>query len=77
MHNCTGLAGRLFGHKFVPRFDTKSGFGQRLPDHIVLALGGLSAANLIEAEKDSESTYVYDICVRCGTVVRRTDAETK
>lgn len=59
---CRGLFGRIFGHKYQPRYttgmsaltDIKSASG--CPDDWI---------DFIEASKPS--TYIYDVCVRCGT----------
>jgi hypothetical protein len=47
-------------HKFEPRYD------RELPEHLEIKNGYPEA---IEAFKNS--IYVYDICVRCGKIIKR------
>jgi len=80
--SCKGLFGALFGHKFEARYDKKdnttapgnfSSIG--IPDYILEeALVSENLQDIIAAANgdSSSSTYVHDICVRCGEVVVRT-----
>lgn len=65
--NCRGTFLR-FGHKFRPRYDEKRWGPQWLEDviknHYDVEPGGT-------AQKDYIKTYVQDVCVRCGSVVKR------
>lgn len=64
MTPCTGILGRLFGHKYEARY-SKS-------DSRPFTLQGVPApfiAEIMEASKSS--TYHHDICCRCGHVVSK------
>lgn len=50
---------RLFGHKLQPRYHVKPG--------ITKASGYWSTADL---EAVQIKTYVYDICARCGLIIK-------
>jgi hypothetical protein len=62
---CKGLAGLIFGHKFQPRYDkgtpalTSVKAADGCPDDWV---------DLVEASKPS--TYIHDVCTRCGDIAR-------
>lgn len=75
---CRGLSGRLFGHKFEPRSDTRDleagppiglvsdAMNQTPYTHKEGVIDSLGSAYCRTAEY-----YVQDVCVRCGAVVPR------
>jgi hypothetical protein len=68
---CPRIGNIVGGCKFVPRYDTKpasaeqiaalQGLGDMFPDDLIDLIHGLT-----------DKTYVLDICIRCGKVVKRT-----
>lgn len=70
---CQGILGRLFGHKYRPRYDVKErerGVTFKLPEFTGPAI---ILSELIEAtcKPLTDSTYVRDVCVRCGEQRKR------
>ena len=83
-NRCIGIFGQWFGHRFRPRWDTeeriagcaeailstapqKTNLGQ-----VVGALtGNERMQDILEQLREERSTYVCDICVRCGAVRQR------
>ncbi len=66
--NCRGTFLR-FGHRFRARYDEKR-WGPHWLEHIVES--GRAVETLSGTpQKDYKKTYVHDICVRCGSVVKR------
>ena len=78
---CKGIMGWLFGHKFEPRFDesnndTPAGqwVSQQIPEAILKqAIESEDLADIVEAMSvnSEKTTYVHDVCVRCGKVIYR------
>jgi len=64
---CVGIIGRVLGHRYRPRFDEGE------PAISKVEGSPMEAMALIEASKPL--TYVYDICTRCGRVIRRDGKE--
>lgn len=64
MSDCPRL-GRLNGCKFEPRYDTVSAV---TPTFDAIFFSGVGAQPKSTPER---KTYVHDICVRCGKVVKR------
>ena len=66
---CTGLLGRIFGHKYRPRYTStrreREPSGNAEIDAMLTLAFGASYATL------SESTYHGDVCERCGHELRR------
>lgn len=66
-NTCKGLAGLIFGHKYQPRYNvgapTASGIKLAEYDAEILEL----SIRAIEASKPT--TYVHDVCARCGDMV--------
>lgn len=67
MNQCTGLMGRLFGHKYEGRYSDhyeKTGF--EFPANLWsrLEIKGTEMPRTIET-----TTYHGDVCVRCGGLV--------
>ncbi len=58
---CQGLVGRILGHKYRARYDSKMPWGTTIKRF---------SAEVLEAAKDR--TYRGDICERCGS---RLDAQ--
>lgn len=67
----------MFGHKFEPRYDKVESGGKwpftegSLESQIAATHTGDAEANLIHATREHNSTYVHDVCVRCGETIRR------
>lgn len=82
--NCKGLTGWLFGHKFYPRYDesssttTPGNFSSvGIPDTVLSqAVEEEYLCDIIAAANgdSSKRTYVHDVCVRCGKVIKREQA---
>jgi hypothetical protein len=81
---CIGLIGGLFGHKFEGRFDedvdnNKPQQGDwvvsQIPEDILeeALMQGENLADIIEAMGGgkSKTTYIHDVCVRCGKIIKR------
>jgi len=80
---CDGIWGRLFGHKYVARYDTEDNF----PSQLDLGKSGPQGPSIvgqyawyclstmsgyqIDQSKNKKRTYVHDVCVRCGHVINR------
>jgi len=79
--HCRGLMGRLYGHQFESRYDTddKTDAGQKPSEQSMYQMSatalatGQGLAEMIAAGsgRTSKSTYVHDVCVRCGKVIQR------
>ena len=56
---CKGIFGKIFGHKYQGRYSYV------FPSHLAKIKG--------EGDIDSlkEKRYEYDVCVRCGDVVKK------
>jgi hypothetical protein len=73
-NECMGLLGDWLGHKYQPRYDTN-----HLPPKSVdckglerkYAFSSYDLERIIGANTDKTSTYVHDVCVRCGDVRKR------
>ena len=63
---CQGILGRLFGHKYRPRYDVKD---------TKPAVGEFYSGPVGEFR----CTYVCDVCVRCGATIKKeaTDGQEK
>lgn len=81
---CRGLVGRVFGHRFEPRFDTKKMQSpdilaqlkaslERAVNDTTIILDGVTSGltDLVEAAASNEEIHTHDICVRCGAVAVR------
>ena len=79
MTNCSGLMGKVFGHRFEERYDQniKGVPSAKIDDHLMLALGGVETARILEKLQDIKQTYVHDVCTRCGAIVKRGDTDAK
>ena len=53
-------------HKFKPRYDVERRFPPGLN-----SIKGWGTPSYIEAMKETKTTYIYDICVRCGQRIMR------
>lgn len=62
--DCKGILGRLFGHKYQPRYSTSKPHPEAYTSEPYL-IGQLRS--LMEASKTC--VYQNDVCVRCGHVV--------
>ena len=75
MNQCKGIIGFLFGHKFEERCDEENGTGKWPFSDTMLSNQQLvfssDVSNVIMATASSKSTYVKDVCVRCGKVIVR------
>ena len=66
MSDCKGIWGKLFGHNFHSRYDTKN----TLPKSTTWEVSVLTHGDL---PRSQTITYVHDVCTRCGEVLRRPD----
>lgn len=63
MKKCNGPAGVLFGHNYQPRYST----GKPALTSVKASDGCVDdLLDLLEASKPS--TYVHDVCTRCGDI---------
>lgn len=69
-NECSGLMGLWFGHKFEARYDEETTDPKDFPSNVNVPVW-VNPAEIILANKDKTTTYVGDICVRCGTTVER------
>jgi len=58
--------GSIRGHKFEPRYDCEPVSSFEIGES---SMSGWAFEKILEAMM--RRTYVYDICVRCGTKVKR------
>ena len=71
---CQGILGRLFGHKYRPRYDVKERENQKSPTG-----ADLFWSSSVDVEFNlklfvlTDTTYVCDVCVRCGDQRKRED----
>lgn len=76
--------GKLFGHKFRPRHDTKTDYPPNTVEglsetlRVLLERWGMDVCDSISDTCEgyrcmdiSTETYVHDVCERCGLVVKR------
>jgi hypothetical protein len=63
-HPCPSLAGRIFGHKFFPRYNE---LGQKL-DPFFATYGTYKGPAY-------QRTYQGDVCTRCGLAVNKTSGK--
>jgi hypothetical protein len=67
---CRGIIGALLGHKFEARYSEKN--IQSPGDYTSLKLSGSAGAiERILNARDITREYEYDICVRCGKIVKK------
>lgn len=68
---CRGLWGKVFGHKFQPRYSEKN--VGRVPRQAAIVLAQrcvrTEVRRSIEALAGHEKTHTHDLCVRCGLMV--------
>lgn len=72
MNKCTSW----FGHKFQPRYDTKTEivpYIEFVGDSQIWGFP-IDLQEMAEKLKNTTRTYVYDICVKCGEKVERNKA---
>ena len=69
-----------FSHKYQARYDEKWTGPKWLEEHFALQSEALKHPNITSirwdgiegsTQKDHTKTYVHDVCVRCGDVVKR------
>ncbi len=65
MTDCMGVMGRIFGHKFVGRYDETSVF----PKELLVGGVNVESTGSPTALKDTTTTYCGDVCMRCGLAV--------
>lgn len=63
-------AGKLFGCKFTPRYDTIPPTAEQ----IIELRGDLLAPFTMDIEAATARTYAGDVCERCGKTVERAKA---
>lgn len=75
MTGCAGLWGKLFGHKFEERVDESMSAApvHTIDSYTSIAHGASGMAMILNTMRSVEQKYVHDVCVRCGTVIKRGD----
>ena len=73
MNECAGLWGKLFGHKFQARMDESMSAAPvtTIDSYTSIVHGASGMAMMLDTLRDAKQTYVHDVCVRCGTVIKR------
>jgi hypothetical protein len=63
--NCKGIFGRLFGHKYEPRYSRSA------PTFQIKTMESLAFADELVAIMESSKVWTYhgDVCTRCGHVI--------
>ena len=64
MKDCQGIFGKLFGHKFEGRYSIEEKKEPFECTHFKVTASSYKA--LMDANTSRNTTYEYDICVRCG-----------
>lgn len=78
---CQGLMGRLFGHKFVQRMHTTEETAGKWPftegtiESQIAATNVAGMSDLVQATSARKTTYVHDICVRCGKIIKQDNSK--
>ena len=83
-NKCLGMFGAFFGHRFIPRYDTEEKLAEcaeavlsSAPQktNVGLVVGALTGSeglqNILEELKENKTTYVCDVCARCGATRQR------
>lgn len=68
---CIGFFGKIFGHNFKSIYNEEESEG-RFPDNFwtpSLAAFSEEVSRVINSTKSRKSTYVHDICSRCGKII--------
>lgn len=65
---CQGILGRIFGHKYRPRYDVKE--RERPRSYPIVSYTG-PAGSLRDILVLEDSTYICDVCLRCGDRIER------
>jgi hypothetical protein len=64
-HPCSGLMGKVFGHKYEPIYD----------EHVSAAHGNVKSyynvEEILEKYRNKDKVYVRSICKRCGNVIEK------
>jgi len=75
MNLCSGLFGKLFGHKFEAVYNEEEGEGKwpykegTIESKIAATYDMISP--IIESTKSRKRTYIHSVCKRCGVVCKR------
>ncbi len=86
---CNGIFGKIFGHKFVARYDIKplniekniaSEMANTVKHYVdntdYVGMDDDNITNIMDGFRwidgvDNEQTYICDVCVRCGEVIKK------
>ena len=74
MNNCKGILGKLVGHKFKARADTKYGASKWPFTEGTIESQISTSESVVDILRETgtcDETYVCDICTRCGMVIKR------
>ena len=72
MNKCIGIFGKIFGHKFQPRYNEKIIPPKESEAQLFLSTRSviLDGDNtILNSLKRIEKEYKGDVCVRCGLIV--------
>jgi hypothetical protein len=74
MNKCKGIFGLLFGHKFEGRYNTEEGEGkwplkEGSIESQITSTNPSAVSEIIESSRNQKTTYIKDVCVRCGEVI--------
>jgi hypothetical protein len=69
--NCNGIFGRLFGHKYEPRYSRSA------PTFQIKTMDSLAYAEELVAIMEASKVWTYhgDVCTRCGNTTGRHSEE--
>ena len=74
MNDCVGICGRIFGHNFRPRMDITEDSGKwpflAESTESQIAISVSNSVEYINATKSRKEKHLYDICVRCGKIIK-------
>jgi hypothetical protein len=68
---CRGIIGALLGHKFEARYSEKDVQSPIGNIKIQRVTGSLNDIQKLLNAHDITKTYEYDVCVRCGKIVKK------
>ena len=76
INQCYGIWGKIFGHKYIPRYSTKR-TTDKIPIYKFDATGSVlsthfdSIRGIIETYAETTKTYTHSICIKCGDIIER------
>ncbi len=83
-NKCLGIFGWMFGHRFVARWDTEEKLAPSAESVIAAVAPNTNVGRVMDALsdrtnlegvveqlKETKTTYLCDVCVRCGALRQR------